>query len=261
LDDSSPPLISVIIPTLGSSALAECLASAEKALAGIAYEILVSKDCGLGVSEARNRGLLKAKGQYFLILDDDCLLESSELTQKIISRATEENHLHGGVYSLKPAASYWAQVYSLVNNLWLDRGQTDKGFHQHLLGGFLFGSKLIKNQIRFSTELKWGGEEKELLQRLESQDIYGKLHKDLVILHSDNSGFSKFIKRAFFHGWAAGEFDLQSPSPRQSSVSFPWILLPGLALFYVFSRSGLFLGKLKSIFGIREKAATSSPTP
>lgn len=260
MDDSRQPLISVIIPTVHSRTLELCLASARQALAEVSHEIIVVPDQGFGVSEARNQGLEKATGQYFLLIDDDCMLESPVFVRQIIERARTKEALHGGRYNLRLPASYWAQTYAVVTELWLQRGQGPKGSHKHLLGGFLFGSRIIKNQMNFAHHLKWGGEEKELLMRLSQIGIKGQLHSDLKISHIDESGIGKFVKRAVLQGIAAGLHDLYTPFRKHYSASIPVLLWPGLILFFMFSRIGILAGKVKSIFGSKSKMAESSPT-
>lgn len=249
-----------MIPTLESETLAQCLKFARQALAGVSHEIIVVTDHGFGVSEARNRGLAKASGRYFILIDDDCFIESSDLIHQVMKRAQSQDCLHGGTYALHLPASYWAQVYSIVNKLWLELGREDGNSQTHLLGGFLFGSKLIKSQLYFDSQLKWGGEEKKLLLRLATLGIEGLLHQDLPIRHVDPSGFGKMLKRAFYQGLAAGYYDLHTKNLKiQICRKVPIQFLPGLGLFYLFSRLGIFFGKLKSILHAKTKEAESSP--
>lgn len=202
------------------------------------------------VGALRNKGLSEMTGETFLLLDEDCRVPDAHLISKIVGLANSSvNKVHGGSYFLKDQG-YWAQVYLWVNNLWLKSGWVNEDHTVHLLGGFIFGSAQTASLVKFNEEMKWGGEEKEMLLRLKETHAMTALHhSDLQVQHCDFSHFSKFVKRAFRQGMAAGHYGLTSKNIQIRSL--PWKYFPGLALFYFFSRLGILTGiliKLQSIF-------------
>jgi hypothetical protein len=198
-------------------------------------------------------GLQAASGKVFLLLDEDCVLPSAQVLDEVLQRGSEKNYLHGGGYSIAKRSPYFPRVYNLVNRLWLHWGMEEDQSTTHLLGGFLFGSREILKHMRFRSDLQWGGEEKELLQRLKTQHgIAGKYHADLAVIHIDHSGFRKFRKRAFRQGLAAGLYRLKGGKKiRQMSV--PVNLWPGLMLFYSLSRAGILSGRFLRLKGTAKR--------
>ncbi len=264
------PSLSIIIATKEGRHLGRCL----QALQGLpdvqSYEVLVIVDEALesskitelkqefsdfqfylshlgGVSNARNLGLRISKGRYFIFLDDDCLIENPEIIARIFEISAEENRVHGGSYILKGKSNYWNRVYQAVNQLWLRSGQTDRG-QVHLLGGFIFGSAVIKAAIVFPAELRWGGEEKEMLLNLERQTSFsGRWHSDFSITHIDESNFDVFAKRAYRQGVAAGKRNL-SGALKFDLSGLAVSLIPGLILFLILSRVGILRGKIEQVW-------------
>jgi hypothetical protein len=214
-----------------------------------------------GASRARNHGLQTARGETFLLLDDDCIPSSKDVLGLVIQIANGSGHLHGGSYELPRGSTYSARIYNWVNRTWLKNGSQPGQSQRHLLGGFLFGSKTIQNAVRFPPGLPWGGEEKVMLQNLiEKHRIHAKWHADLSVVHHDRSGILKLIKRAFLQGRAAGQ--------DKNHLAVPWTtflppvhLLPGVAFFYFFSRIGLIAGVLRPPARSRRRTPYTSPNP
>lgn len=265
MGNTSTPLLSIIVSTRFGLHLSSCLESLQKYTTA-KNQVIVVVDAkeensqfshlkqrfpffeftlspGGGVSRARNLGLTYAKGENFLIIDDDCIVDSSELLSNIVAISKDSMLVHGGSYILKGQVGYWARIYNIVNHLWLKSGRSHRG-QVHLLGGFMFGSKILLPWIHFSVSSHWGGEEKEMLRRLEEMTPYsGSWHSDLVITHLDNSDFSVFFRRALHQGIAAGKMDLVSASPAKFT-EIPPKYFPGLILFFVISRIGVLYGKI-----------------
>lgn len=220
------------------------------------FRILFSPQAG--ASYARNHGLRSIAGDYFILIDDDCLVGDRKWLENLIKLCQEES-LYGGHYKLIGRSSYWAKVYNWVNDCWLSFGGSHQGSHcEHLLGGFIFGHRSVADRIEFNPELQWGGEEKELIRRLNSEyKISAHLVDDLWISHEDQSGFSNLLRRAVLQGYAAGAFGLQSTRQRKI-IPVSWNLIPGLSLFYIFSRVGIGFGLLAKKTG-RVRIPSTSP--
>lgn len=210
-----------------------------------------------GVSHARNLGLQNARGDVFLLIDDDCIVESTAFLSEVIERSRNSSFVNGGGYRLKESVGYWGRVYQAVNVLWLRSGKSAKG-QIHLLGGFIFGAMKLRPFVNFPGNMPWGGEEKAMLLALEnSTEFSGCWHPDLNILHLDSSDTAALVRRAFYQGVAAGKHGLTSPMTRDfSGISFG--LLPGLCVFFLISRLGVLLGRgeqaLRRVTDLKSKA-------
>lgn len=286
MGDTQTPSLSIVIATKEGRHLRRCLRSLQRLPGHTSLEVLVVVDAAEeppclkdyriifpefqfhlsplgGVSNARNKGLRLSTGKYILFLDDDCLIEDAGFIPRLMNLADEEGYIHGGSYALSGKPRYWSRIYQAVNHLWLRSGKSEKG-QIHLLGGFIFARSEVKPFIHFPPELKWGGEEKEMLRHLERHSPYtGKWHSDFTLTHLDESDFSAFARRAYRQGVAAGKFDLSGPF----TVRFrdlQWDLVPGLALFFVLSRFGIVLGKWEKICSkanLSERRLPLSHTP
>ena len=78
----------VVIVEDGSSSSSEAVIREFEELLNIRY--LVKKNTGPG--DSRNYGMQRAKGNYFLILDSDCLLPAQYLEQ--VDQFLQENFYH-----------------------------------------------------------------------------------------------------------------------------------------------------------------------
>ena len=271
LDHSTKPLVSIVIPTSGTSpALLKCLRSCNRLRDKESVEVILVFDLNAshhtvenikkefphyrlffsdspGATVARNLGIKNISGHYFLLIDDDCIVGDHDWLHSLITRASNSQDLNGGAYRINAFSSYWAKVYNWVNLCWLHFGRHPEGYQEHLLGGFLFGPAAISSRMVFNARMPWGGEEKELLQRLRTNFcIQAQLHHDLYIEHFDQTGLRRLILRAFHQGRAAGMYDLHS-SRFQKIPPLAGGLVPGLIIFYCFSRTGILFGKIMKI--------------
>ncbi len=283
LDHSIKPLVSIVIPTSGTApTLLKCLRSCNRMLDNVPAELILVFDLNAshhtvesikkefphfrlffsenpGATGARNLGMKNIAGKFFLLIDDDCILSDDDWMQALVTRASGAPMIHGGTYRINSDSSYWAKVYNWVNACWLHFGRHPEGFQEHLLGGFLFGPAILSPRMVFNPGMTWGGEEKELLQRLRANfGIKAQLHDDLVIEHFDQTGLKKLVYRAFLQGRAAGLHNLQT-SRFTKPLPIAWKLVPGLLVFYCFSRAGIFTGKVFKAKMGSVKIAESSP--
>lgn len=156
-----------------------------------------------GVNHARNTGLVAARGDILLFIDDDCFLQDSEYLNKIIKKHRELPHAVaiGGPYHLNSKTSFWNRAYHTNMNLWLADQKVDQQRGRALLGGNAsYKSHVFADGLRFTPGIKYGGSETPLNFFLFEQ--YGPLYflDDLKIEHQSAMGFKAFVKKAYMQG-------------------------------------------------------------
>lgn len=143
----------------------------------------------IGVNHARQMGLLKAKHQYVLFLDDDCRFTHSDQLTKIFVEILNHQDLFavGGYYnSTNLNLNRIARAYAQNQMGWLRQGLIDstQKLHAYLIGGFFIMNKTIADQYRlsFDESMIFGGTEKDFFLRANQLGLKMRL-LDVAIEH------------------------------------------------------------------------------
>lgn len=190
----SPPLISVIIPTVGRSSLQRAVASAlNQEISGVAIEVVVVNDSGKPLevasnvltdprvtvvttnrrrqSVARNVGAAVAHGQHLLFLDDDDWLAQGGVAAlyEIVRKQPQYVVVYGGVVFVDESGTILGELnLGVAGNC-----------ASHMLAGslILFGSALIRADAFFAVggidPLFTISEEVDLFRRLSLEGHFG----------------------------------------------------------------------------------------
>lgn len=199
----SPPVISIIIPTLGDLGnLQRLLVSIQKQKfsdSSDAFEVIVivngpqtpHSEAGFqklstmfgaflkfhflvsrGVNAARNVGLRQAQAAIVLFLDDDCEVHEPFFLSRHSSFHKEHPGVFavGGGYQLPVEVGRLDEVYNLIQMHWFDSGLIDPGKSEvtrYLLGGnFSIKARIAKSQnLFFDEQIIYGGSESEFFKR------------------------------------------------------------------------------------------------
>ena len=159
----------------------------------------------LGVSEARNLGATKAKGEYFIFLDSDCIFPPDYLAK--VDAALKSNDLdayggpdaaHASFTVLQKAISYTMTSILTTGGI---RGQK-KHVGQFHPRGFNMGiSRKAFEQVGGYSTFKCG-EDIELSIRVIKAGFKVDLIPEAFVYHKRRSTFTQFYKQVFRFGAA-----------------------------------------------------------
>jgi cellulose synthase/poly-beta-1,6-N-acetylglucosamine synthase-like glycosyltransferase len=165
---------------------------------------------GLGASESRNLGCEKAKGDFLVFIDSDCVVPSDYLTkvEEFLDNNTEISAF-GGPDAADESFSPFQKAVNYAMTSFLTTGGI-RGRKKHIgkfqLRGFNMG---VKRDAFF----KVGGysgmqvaEDIDLSMRLHKAGFKTALIPDAFVYHRRKSSFYKFYKQLYFHG--KGRIDL-----------------------------------------------------
>jgi glycosyltransferase involved in cell wall biosynthesis len=182
-----------------------------------------------GVNHARNTGLLAARGEVLLFIDDDCLMTDTNYLQKIKQKHRELPQLQalGGPYKLSAKASFWDRAYHHNMHYWLEDQRLNTTASRALLGGNASYKKdVFSTELRFTPGIKYGGSETPLNTAVFEK--FGPLgfDEELALEHQSQMGLRDFAYKAYMQG--KGYAWQSKMRPQQIQKSFE--LSPALGL-------------------------------
>jgi len=228
------PFLSVVIPTYGK---AETLPLVIRALEGQAlprdaFEVVVIDDgspddtagtlarlvalsplrlrCfrqrNRGVSAARNRGVLEARGPIVLLIQDDIVAAPD-----LLSRHLAIHHHHPEATAAAAGRVAWPPDWSLDHFMrWLDRGGPQFRYHEvtgqrtldyrhfYTCNVSLKRSALVEHP--FDEEIVYGFEDIELAYRLQAEGFVFHFDEHALGYHHHRRSFEDFKRRQFAAG-------------------------------------------------------------
>lgn len=209
-----------------------------------------------GVNIARNKGIesaLKFNYDYFIFLDDDCLISNNDFFIKLkeFFHAHKTTDVLGGHYENSEGASYLDRFYNFQCLKWIHHCRIGQN-HWTLLGGCLvFNSHLFQNNIRFDESITYGSSETELLYRLYLDGFEMKYSKHLSVIHNPQISLIKLLKKAYRQGYFTKKFNIKSYPKRFLLLSSPVTSYEENGFrfiyrnFHLFFRIGFWLGGIR----------------
>jgi len=156
-----------------------------------------------GVNHARNCGLLAARGDILLFVDDDCLMENPNFLKNLVARhrLQPQTLSIGGPYSLSAWSSFWDRAYFANMNLWLEQQKVTETTSRALLGGNAsYKASIFEGGLRFTPGIKYGGSETPLNERIFEDFGPHGFFDDLALTHQSQLSFKNFIYKAYMQG-------------------------------------------------------------
>jgi glycosyltransferase involved in cell wall biosynthesis len=189
----------VLVVESGSSIKSDEVVASFKDLLNISYHY--KGNDGQGFS--RNYGMARAKGEYFVILDSDILLDSDYLSN--LDRRLKEDFLdaYGGPDKLHPASSPTQKAVNYVMTSFLTTGGTRGGKKQvgkYYPRSFDMG---ISREVYDATKgykLPFMGEDIELSKRIMSLGYKIGFIPDVHVYHERKDSLKKFYKQMHWFG-------------------------------------------------------------
>jgi GT2 family glycosyltransferase len=190
-----------------------------------------------GPGHSRNVGMRRAKGNYFIILDSDCLLPPTYLEE--VRTALNEHYCdafggpdaaHTSFTTLQKAINYSMTSFFTTGGI---RGR------QHALTkfqprSFNMGISRKAFQVTGGFSPMRTGEDIDLTCRLWAHGFETRLIEKGVVFHKRRTNFRQFFKQTFAFGKARPLLNKRFP---ETAKAFYWLpsLFVGFGLFAVFS--------------------------
>lgn len=263
---------SFIIPVYNRpDEIAELLASFDSQKTDIAYEIVIIEDGSTipcthiidkfpnlnilylpkdnsGPGSSRNYGMERATGNYFIILDSDCILPETyvsvidfALRAKFVDFFGGPDAAHPGFSSLQKAISY--SMTSLLTTGGIRGGGEDTGKFQPRSFNMGLSKKGFEASGGFGDIHP--GEDPDLVLRLWKLGFTSRLIKGAFVYHKRRISWNKFYTQVNKFGLVRPILNMWHPDSKKVTYWFPSLFMIGLAtsvLSVIFGNYYLLLG-------------------
>jgi cellulose synthase/poly-beta-1,6-N-acetylglucosamine synthase-like glycosyltransferase len=188
---------------------------------------------GLGASESRNLGCEKAKGDFLVFIDSDCVVPPDYFIKvEAFLADNPEISAYGGPDAADDTFSPFQKAVNYAMTSFFTTGGI-RGRKKHVgkfqLRGFNMG---VKREAFFHVGGYSGmqvAEDIDLSMRLQKAGYITALIHNAFVYHRRKANFYKFYKQLFFHG--KGRIDLHM---KHGDALKPVHMLPSLFVLYLF---------------------------
>lgn len=233
----------VLIIDDGSDKRSNVVASSYENQLDIAY--CFKKNSGPG--DSRNYGMQRAKGDYFIILDSDCILPESYLS--IVSESLEKEYVdaYGGRDEAHELFSDWQKAvnYSMTSMLTtggLRSKETENTKFQ--LRSFNMGISKKAFDLTGGFSKQRIGEDIDLNFKLLEKGCSTKLIADAFVYHKRRASLRSFYKQTRNFGAARPILSKMHPGSAKISYWFPSLFIIGLVVSVMMAYTISVLGVL-----------------
>ena len=192
-----------------------------------------------GPGDSRNFGMRKAKGDYFLILDSDCVLPADYLLQVTNALKTDYVDCFGGIDTADQSFSDIQKAINFAMTSVLSTGGVRGGSEK--LTKFQprsFNMGLSKEAFEVSDGFSnvHPGEDPDLAIRLWDFGFQTRLFKDVKVFHKRRISWKKFYVQVNKFGKARAILNYWHPSHVKKTFFFPTVFLFSFlcSLFFLF---------------------------
>lgn len=195
-----------------------------------------------GPGDSRNYGMQKAKGDYFIILDSDCILPTNYLTEAI--RSLNENFVdcfggpdaaHDSFTNLQKAINFSMTSFLTTGGIRGRKDSVDK-FQPRS-----FNMGLSKKA--FETTNGFGrihpGEDPDLSIRLEKLGFKTALYPKVKVFHKRRISWSKFYNQVYKFGSVRAILNKWHPGTKKITYWFPSVFVVGLVIAFLMALLGV----------------------
>ncbi len=240
-------LFEVVVVEDGSEISSEEVVNSFRELLRLKYHF--KRNTGPG--DSRNYGMQQASGDYFIILDSDCLLPPKYLNAVLTELRQEFVHCFGGPDSAHTSFTDLQKAIDFSMTSFITTGgirgskSAKKGFQPR---SFNMGL----SREAFESSGGFGrihpGEDPDLVLRLRNKGFETRLFPDAFVFHKRRISWSKFYRQVFKFGMVRAILNRWHPYSRRLTYWFPTVFISGLIL----AIAGLLAGYpfLLSLYGI-----------
>ena len=217
----------IVIVEDGSSETSEAVIRQFNELLSIAYH--QKKNTGPG--DSRNYGMRSARGNYFIILDSDCILPATYLTT--VERSLREKYVHcfGGpdrahesFSGLQKAINY--AMTSVLSTGGIRGGKTSVGRFQPRSFNMGISKEAFEATAGFGNIHP--GEDPDLTFRLWNQGFESRLIAEAYVYHKRRIDWTKFYTQVYKFGKVRPILNKWHPQTARLTYWFPTLFCLGL---------------------------------
>ena len=186
-----------------------------------------------GPGDSRNFGMERAKGDYFIILDSDCIIPQDYLENVALNLETQYADCFGGPDAAHDSFSPVQKAINFTMTSFLTtggvRGKSEKaGKFQPRSFNMGLSSKAFKASGGFGNIHP--GEDPDLAMRLWKMGFDTRLYDNCKVYHKRRIDWEKFYIQVNKFGKARPILDLWHPEYKKVTFLFPSIFMLGFAI-------------------------------
>ena len=216
----------VIIIEDGSKVKSEVLVKDYKIFLNIKYYYKENS----GPGDSRNFGAKKAKGDYLIFFDSDCVLPNNYLGEVSLGLKNNFTDAYGGADKAHPSFSDWQKAINYSMTSFLTTGGirgSDKARNKFQLRSFNMGiSKKAFLKIKGFSKQRYG-EDIDLTYRLWEAKSTTQFIPDAFVYHKRRATWIQFFKQTFNFGAARPILSSKYPDSSKLTFWFPSIFVIG----------------------------------
>lgn len=157
------------------------------------HEVIIYVKENVKVGAVRNHGVQKAKGTIVVFLDSDCIVDREWLNHGVGTLMESPDDVIGGQYLLREDPS-WLEKH------WMLSSPNQRARQNALVGGCVFISKEVFENVGGFDETLNAGEDNDLTKRLRDKHFNVKINPSLSVVHLGNpSRVRPFLMRQLWH--------------------------------------------------------------
>jgi len=190
-----------------------------------------------GPGDSRNFGMKQARGNYFIILDSDCILPSNYLNEVIKSLKVDYVDCFGGPDAAHPSFSYLQKAINFAMTSFITTGGirgNKKSIDTFQPRSFNMGI----SKKAFEASKGFGrihpGEDPDLTIRLWGLGYKTKLIPDAYVFHKRRISWRNFYNQVFKFGMVRPILNYWHPETKKITYWFPSVFSIGLIVSVVF---------------------------
>ena len=196
-----------------------------------------------GPGDSRNYGMNRAKGNYFIILDSDCLLPKNYLA--VISKHLNEEYVDcfGGIDAAHDSFSDLQKAINFAMTSFLTTGGvrgSKHGAKKFQPRSFNMGISKVAFQASGGFGTIHPGEDPDLSIRLNTLGFKTYLMKDAKVFHKRRISWSKFFRQVYKFGMVRPILNSWYPETKRFTYWFPSIFNLGLLFALLLSFLGYY---------------------
>ena len=220
VDLNTDKLFEIVIVEDGSTISSKSSVEAYQSKLNISYYFKENS----GPGDSRNFGMQKAKGNYFIILDSDCILPKEYLNNVISALNEHYVDCFGGPDAAHSSFTNLQKAINFAMTSFISTGGV-RGSRQSVNEFQPRSFNMGISKAAFEASKGFGrihpGEDPDLSIRLKKLGFKTKLIPNAIVFHKRRISWSKFYKQVYKFGLARGILNKWHPETKKITYWFP----------------------------------------